>query len=88
MTGHNYTVIQLYMCNHQQPGSIVEHLPLNHEVMGSNPTWDKIFSHVCAHFGIRGRCGIILPRLWLRGQLQNCTALVLADDNLFSEVCV
>ena len=33
-----------------------------------------VFPHVCAHFGIRGRCGIILPRL--RGQLQNRTALI------------
>ena len=44
--------------------------------MGSSPTWDKIFLHVCAHFGIHGRRGIILPRLRLRGrQLQNRTAL-------------
>ena len=24
---------------------------LNHEVVGSSLTWDKIFSHACAHFG-------------------------------------
>ena len=44
--------------------------------MGSSPTWDKIFSLVCAHFGIHGRHGIILPRLRIRGQLQNRTALI------------
>mgnify|MGYP001804542603 CR=1 FL=1 len=34
---------------------------------------------VCAHFGIHGRCGIILPQLRLRGQLQNRTALTIAS---------
>ena len=32
-------------------------------------------SHVCAHFGILGLCGIILSRFRLRGQLQYRTAL-------------
>ena len=54
---------------------LVVHQPLNPEVVGSSPTWYKIFPHGCAHFGIHGRCGIILLRL--RGQLQNCTALLL-----------
>ena len=35
----------------------------------------NVFSHVCAHFGICGRCGIILSQFWLRGQLQYRTAL-------------
>ena len=35
----------------------------------------QVFSHVCAHFGIHGRCGNILSRLRLRGQLQYRTAL-------------
>ena len=52
-----------------------EHQPLNHEVVGSIPIWDKTFPHVCALFGIHGRCGIILSRLQLRGQLQNRRAL-------------
>ena len=56
---------------------LAEHQPLNLEVMGSSPTWVKYFSHVCAHFGIHGRCGIILSRLRLRGQLQYRTALIL-----------
>ena len=55
---------------------LVEHLPLNHEVMDSNPTYDKILSHVCAHFGIRGRCEIILSRLSWRWQLQYRAALI------------
>ena len=54
---------------------LADHQPLNLEVVGSSPTWDKYFSYVCAHFGIHGRCGIILSRLWLRGQLQYRTAL-------------
>ena len=58
---------------------LVEHQPLNLEVAGSSPTWDKIFPHVCAHFGIHGRCGIVLPRLRLRGQLQNRTALCIVS---------
>ena len=37
------------------------------------------FSTCLCHFGIHGRCGIILPRFWLRGQLQNRTALVKAQ---------
>ena len=55
---------------------LVEHQPLNVEVVGLSPTKDKIFPHVCSHFGIHGQCGIILPRLLLRGQLQNHTALL------------
>ena len=47
-----------------------EHLRYKHEVVGLSPTWDRIFSHVCAHFGILGWCGIILPRFWLWGQLE------------------
>ena len=39
--------------------------PLNHEVVGSSPTWDKIFPHVCARYGIHGRCGIVRSRLRL-----------------------
>ena len=35
-----------------------------------------IFSYFCAHFGMFGRCGIILPRFRLRRQLQYRTALV------------
>ena len=52
----------------------VEHLPYIHEVVGLSP-WDRIFSHICAHFGILGRCGITLSQFWLRGQLQYRTAL-------------
>ena len=52
----------------------VEHLPCNHEFMGS-VTSRQNFSHVCARFGILGRCGFILSRFWLRGPLQYCTAL-------------
>ena len=59
---------------------LLEHQPLHLEVVGSSPVWDMIYPHVCAHFGIHSRCGIILPRLRLRGQLQNRTALVIADD--------
>ena len=66
-----------YSSNHQ----LVEHQPLNCEDVGSRPTWDKIFPHVCAHFGIHGRCGIVLPRLRLRGQLQNRTALVKTENS-------
>ena len=61
------------------PGAVaqlLEHQPLDQEVVGWSPTWDKIFPHVCAHFGIHRRCGIVLPWLRLRGQLQNPTALV------------
>ena len=54
---------------------LVEHQPFNLEDMGSSPTWEKIFSHVCAHFGIHARCGIILSQLRLGGQLQNRKAL-------------
>ena len=57
----------------------VEHLPQYLEVVGLSSTWDRIFSHACAHFGICGRCGIILSRCWLRRQHQYRTALVLTQ---------
>ena len=56
----------------------VEHLPFNHEVLCSILACDKFFSHVCAHFGILGRCGIILSQFGLRRQLQYRTALGLS----------
>ena len=59
--------------------------PLTLEVVGSSPTRDKISSHVCAHLGIHGRSVIILSRHWMRGQLQDCTALrfLLDERNLW-----
>ena len=33
---------------------LVEHQPLNLEVVGLSPTWENIFPHVCVHFGIHG----------------------------------
>ena len=56
---------------------LVDDRPLYLKVLGSRPIWCDYFSHVCAHFGIHGWCGIILSQLRLRGQLQNRTALVL-----------
>ena len=58
--------------------------PLTLEVLGLSPTRDKISSHVCAHLGIHARCGIILFRHWMRGQLQDHTALrfLLDERNL------
>ena len=47
----------------------------NLEVVGLRPTWVRIFSHVSAHFDKYGRCGIILSRFRLRGQLQYRSAL-------------
>ena len=63
-------------CIHQQPWlgwKSISLLTLRSWV--SSPAWDKSFPHVCAYFGIHCRCGIILPLFWLRGQLQNRTAL-------------
>ena len=62
---------------------LVVHQPLYPEVVGLSPAWDKLFPHSCAHFSIRGRCGIVLPRLWLRGQLQNCTAFIVSTKTCF-----
>ena len=33
---------------------LVAHQPITSEIVGSIPTWDKIFPHGCTHFGIRG----------------------------------
>ena len=64
---------------------LVEQQPCNPGVVGSGLTWDRIFSDGCAHFGIHDRCGIILPRLRLRGQLQYRTALIHTDTDHFDE---
>ena len=56
-------------------GSTGRASPLNPSVVGSSLTWNKNFSIVCAHFGLHGRCGTILSRLRLRGQLQYRSAL-------------
>ena len=63
----------------------VERQPLNCDVMGSSPTWYRIFSHVCAHFGMCSGSGIILSRFWLRGQLQYRTALGLMYSVTFGQ---
>ena len=63
-------------------GSVGRVSSSNLEVVGSSPTKDKTFPHVCAHFGICGRHGIILPRLRLRGQLQYRTALNFTAENV------
>ena len=55
---------------------LVECQSPNLQSEGSSPTWSKLFSHVCAYFGICGRHGITLPRLRLRGQLHYRTALI------------
>ena len=43
---------------------LVDHLPQNLEVEGLIPTWERIFSRVCAHFSICGGNGIVLSQLW------------------------
>ena len=63
---------------------LVEQLLLNLEDVGLTPILDKIFPHACAYFGTHSRCGIILPRLRLRGQLQNRTALNLVKWAIIS----
>ena len=65
----------LHMKSHATVAQPLEHLPCNYEVVGSSPILDRIFSNVCAHFGILRRCRIILSRFRLRGQLQYRSAL-------------
>ena len=59
-----------------------EHLRHDIEVVGLSPTWNRIFLHVSAHFGMCGWRGIILSRFWLRGQLQYRAALSSKPCNL------
>mgnify|MGYP001804250045 CR=1 FL=1 len=51
-----------------------EQLPCVLEGVGLSPTCGRVFSYVCAHFGVFGRRRIILLRFRLRGQLQYRTA--------------
>ena len=66
--------------HHQPPSSAtvaqpVEQFPHNLEIVGTSPTWDRIFTHACAHLDMCGRRRTILSRFWLRGQLKYHTAL-------------
>ena len=53
----------------------VEHLFIKLEGVGLSPTRDRILSYGCVRVGMCSRCGVILSRFRLRGQLQYRTGL-------------